>query len=143
MKHAIVAHRHSSEYLIHKCWARKPANVIREFITAYTQEGQIVLDPFCGSGVSVIEALRLGREALGIDVNPIAYTLTSVSTRPLNHARLRALWEAVLADWTELCATIVNALPTWIGLDQHEITSVMRRAAFVTPETYGHQSIPG
>ena len=34
-------------------------------------EGTAVLDPFCGSGTSLVEAVRLGLDAIGIDLNPL------------------------------------------------------------------------
>lgn len=40
--------------------------------------GDHVLDPFCGSGTTLVEARRLGRSAVGIDINPVA-TLTAKS----------------------------------------------------------------
>ncbi|MFQ6062383.1 MAG: DNA methyltransferase, partial [Methanosarcinales archaeon] len=33
---------------MHKYWARKPHNVVAEYIKKYSEEGEIVLDPFCG-----------------------------------------------------------------------------------------------
>lgn len=43
-----------------------------DFIEKYTQKGEIILDPFLGSGVSVTEAVFNGRKGLGVDVNPSA-----------------------------------------------------------------------
>lgn len=37
-----------------------------------TQPGDTVLDPFCGSGTTLLEAQRLGRRSIGIDVNPVS-----------------------------------------------------------------------
>ena len=69
--HALVAKTHTSLYLMHKYWARKPHNVVSAYIRNYSEEGETVLDPFCGSGVTVIEALKLGRKAIAIDLDPI------------------------------------------------------------------------
>ena len=63
-------------YALHKYWSKKPYNVIRHFILKYTDEGDIVLDPFCGSGISIIEALLTNRKAIGIDINPSAIFIT-------------------------------------------------------------------
>lgn len=44
--------------------------------------GTAVLDPFCGSGVTLVEAQRAGTSSVGIDVNPVACLLSRVKTRP-------------------------------------------------------------
>ena len=61
---------------IHKYWSRKPWSVIDHFINTYSQVGQTVLDPFCGSGVIGLQALKAGRNFIGSDLNPFAVRLT-------------------------------------------------------------------
>ena len=39
----------------------------REAIEAFTQPGETVLDPFCGGGTTLVEAVSLGRRAAGLD----------------------------------------------------------------------------
>jgi DNA methylase len=41
-----------------------------------------VCDPFCGSGTVLVEARRMGRNALGIDLNPLAIQLSLLKTQP-------------------------------------------------------------
>lgn len=45
--------------------------------------GQTVLDPFCGSGTTLIEALRMGCNAIGIDANPLACLISRAKTYKL------------------------------------------------------------
>jgi len=47
-----------------------PIYIIQELIKLLTQEGDFVLDPFCGSGTSCIAARNLNRNYLGIEINP-------------------------------------------------------------------------
>jgi SAM-dependent methyltransferase len=100
----LIAEKHSTEYLIHKYWARKPANVVRALISRYTEEGDLVLDPFCGSGVSLIEAARLGRPAIGIDVSPVAALVSRVATQFVDREAVREAWQSLLQAWLPLCA---------------------------------------
>ncbi len=86
--YAIIAQAHTPMYLIHKYWARKPHNVVSEYIRHYSKEGEIVLDPFGGSGVTAIEAIKAGRKAISIDLNPmsafiIENTLSQVNPREI------------------------------------------------------------
>jgi SAM-dependent methyltransferase len=67
---------HPPRYRLHKYWARKPHNVVKAHIAHYTLPGDIVLDPFCGSGVTIAESLLAGRKAVGIDLNPLAVEVT-------------------------------------------------------------------
>mgnify|MGYP002383880148 CR=1 FL=1 len=66
-------------YAMHKYWGKKPFNEISKFIERYTAENEVVLDSFCGSGVTLIEALRANRKCIGVDLNPIAMLLSKVS----------------------------------------------------------------
>lgn len=71
-------------YLMHKFWARKPHNIVRKYLESYSKEGEIVIDPFCGSGVTPTEAIKLGRKAIGIDLNPLAVFVTRMTILPIN-----------------------------------------------------------
>jgi len=69
-------------YAFHKYWGKKPAEPIAYLISHLCPKNGLVIDPFLGSGVSAIEALRLGRRVVGIDLNPAAVRLTRMLVRP-------------------------------------------------------------
>ncbi len=79
LNHAFVAKTYIGMYNLHKYWARKPANVIDEYIKTYSKPDEIILDPFVGSGTTALEALRLGRKAVAFDLNPIATLITKMT----------------------------------------------------------------
>jgi SAM-dependent methyltransferase len=52
------------------------------FIRKYSEKGEVVLDPFCGSGTTALEAALLGRIAIAADANPIAILLARAKIDP-------------------------------------------------------------
>ncbi|MEM0157973.1 MAG: DNA methyltransferase [Thermoplasmataceae archaeon] len=51
-------------------WGNFVPQIPFQLISRYTKPGDWVIDPFCGSGTTLIEAARLGRNSVGIDINP-------------------------------------------------------------------------
>lgn len=49
---------------------QKPVELAAHFIRLHTRPGDLVLDPFCGSGSTGVAALQLARRFIGIDVDP-------------------------------------------------------------------------
>lgn len=64
-----AAKRH---YGVHPYFTRRPFNVVRRYIEHYSREGDRVLDPFGGSGVTAIEAFLSNRTGIQNDINPLA-----------------------------------------------------------------------
>jgi hypothetical protein len=60
-------------------------------VASFIAEGGTVLDPFCGSGTVLVEAMLLGRNATGTDLNPLAVTLARAKTRARPGGELGAL----------------------------------------------------
>ncbi len=60
-------------YNLHPYWSKKPFDAIAKSVSQFTREGEIVLDPFCGSGSTLVGAYQAGRRALGLDLSPAAF----------------------------------------------------------------------
>jgi 16S rRNA G966 N2-methylase RsmD len=82
-------------YLWHKYWSRKTWNVVGEFIKTYCPEGGIVFDPFAGSGVTAMEALKNGRRVIVCDLNPIATEIIRLTIKPVNEIHLYEAFKRV------------------------------------------------
>ncbi len=52
------------------------------FLNRYTQKGDVVLDPFCGGGTTLLSANLLGRVAYGSDLNPLALAMSEAKVTP-------------------------------------------------------------
>jgi DNA modification methylase len=63
---------HNAPYKIHRYFARRPWNAFDAMIEALTKPGDIVLDPFAGGGTTIYESAKLGRAAIGCDINPLS-----------------------------------------------------------------------
>ena len=47
----------------------KPESLMIELVMQFTDEGETILDPFAGSGTTLVAAKRLGRKAVGIEIS--------------------------------------------------------------------------
>ena len=98
----------SPEKLTHYIF-RYPAKfhppVVRTLIKQYSKQGDVVADPFCGSGTLMVEALTLGRHAIGSDVDPLAVFVSRVKTRLMPERRLNACAKELLTGLNDLKRT--------------------------------------
>jgi len=95
INHVVLAKGHPRRHLNHKFWARKPHNVVEEYIKHYSKKGEIVLDPFVGSGITAVEALVLERKAIAIDLNPIAAFITEMVAKPADIEGIKEAYEKI------------------------------------------------
>ncbi len=99
-----VTDRKRTDYLTHGLFpypARFIPQIPRYFIKEYMHNHHAVLDPFCGSGTTLVESRLLGYNSYGIELNPLGRLLTQVKTTPVDTTVLsRALkgLPAYLAD---------------------------------------------
>lgn len=79
-------------YLTHNFFSY-PAKFIpqfpREIINTLSERGETVLDPFCGSGTTLVEAKLLGRNSIGVDINPIATLASKVKTTIITSSQIK------------------------------------------------------
>lgn len=83
---------------IHRYPAKFIPQIPRFCIESWSKVGDAVLDPFMGSGTTLLEAYIMGRNSYGIDIHPLAKLIAKVKTTPLEPSRLRAVSEKLLAN---------------------------------------------
>jgi DNA modification methylase len=93
--HAVVAKPHTPIYKMHRYFARRPWSVFRSLIEHYSNPGSIILDPFCGGGVTVVEGLRLGRKVIGVDINPLATFITRMEVIDVDLDEIRVAFKQI------------------------------------------------
>ena len=72
-------HPYSSKYI---------PQIPNQLISKFTEKNDLVLDTFMGSGTTLVESKILGRNAIGIDVNPLACLISKVKTTTLKKSEL-------------------------------------------------------
>ena len=92
----IVATKGSASYRAHTYHTKVPPEGIVPFVERFSRAGDVVLDPFCGSGMTGVAALSAGRRALLVDLSPAAtFIAANYCARP-DPARLRREAASVL-----------------------------------------------
>jgi len=86
---------HTSMYNWHKFWSRKTWNVVAEFIKTYSPENGIVFDPFAGSGVIAMEALKHNRRVIVCDILPVATEIIRLTIKPVSTTKLLEAYKRI------------------------------------------------
>lgn len=105
---------------IHPYPAKFIPQIPGHLVANLSTRGELVFDPFGGSGTTALEALRLGRRSLSVDANPLAAIIGRVKTGRLDRqaaAELRALRgtiETRLDDLGEEPKSLVEEFEDWV-----------------------------
>lgn len=95
----------NTSYLTHSLHpypAKFPPQLPKKILEDYAIKGQTVLDPFCGSGTTLIEARIFGVNAIGVDVNGLSVLLSQVKATPLSEKQFTFVKEFVVEVETKI-----------------------------------------
>ena len=106
---------------------QKPEALLERIISASSNEGDVVLDPFCGCGTAMAAAQKMGRQWLGIDITHLAVALMknrlrtafdlepgrdyAVVGEPQDAGSARALWEQDPFQFQFWAVSLLEAQP--------------------------------
>ncbi len=76
--------------------------IARALLDSYTSAGDTVLDPFCGSGTLLVEALTRDRHSIGVDIDPVAAFVARAKVHAYSIRRLERLAETLEAELAPL-----------------------------------------
>jgi 16S rRNA G966 N2-methylase RsmD len=86
----IRAGKNTQIYSVHSYSTKVPYQAIVPFITQFTEVDELVLDPFCGSGMTGVAAVLLGRRARLSDIAPAAIHIASNYVMPCDARAFRS-----------------------------------------------------
>ncbi|MCX6150991.1 MAG: type I restriction enzyme HsdR N-terminal domain-containing protein [Ignavibacteriales bacterium] len=102
---------------VHGYFTKQAWNVVRTYINNFSKPGDLVLDPFGGSGVTAVEALMTDRKAIHIDLNPMSVFIVENMIAPVEIHKLSEAFDRVKNSFEKDCPTtkaeIKKALQTY------------------------------
>lgn len=129
---------HPEDRAVHE-WYRfvlsYPPHLVRHYVESFgLRPGARLLDPFCGTGTTLVEAKKLGLEGVGVEANPLAHFASAVKTdwavcpdgllehaRAVGRAAEAALWVDGLADESFGGAGIPSAALRTLPAEQFDL----------------------
>ena len=94
--------------------------LVNFLIDVYGREGDVVFDPFCGSGVTLLQAAINGYESIGFDINPLAVLIARAKTTTYRNEKL-------IEEFNDLKDSVHrNTLPLF-GDDRRDIPPIKNR----------------
>ncbi len=84
---------------VHGYFTKQSWNVVAEYIKNFSKPGDLVLDPFGGSGITAIEAMMNNRKAINIDLNPMAVFIVQALITPVKISELAEAFERVINEY--------------------------------------------
>lgn len=91
------------------------SSIAKDLITNFSPEGGLIADPFAGSGTVLLEAVRLGRRAFGVDISPYAALLSKAKLSApdtLEEALLKA--DRMLISAKRKPSPDLRKIPSWV-----------------------------
>ncbi|MBI3123692.1 MAG: type I restriction enzyme HsdR N-terminal domain-containing protein [Ignavibacteriales bacterium] len=84
---------------VHGYFTKQSWNVVAEYIKNFSKPGDLVLDPFGGSGVTPIEAMMNNRKAISVDLNPMAVFIVQSLIAPVRQEEFAEAYEKVKIEY--------------------------------------------
>lgn len=108
------------------------SRMVRVLIELYSNPGDTVFDPFCGSGVVPFEAVLMGRNAIANDLSPYAYTITKGKlSSPASKSEALLQARELINEVERLAPAVdVESVPAWVKEFFHPRTLKEILAAF-------------
>ena len=94
--HKQTAKRH---FGVHGYFTKQAWDIVQTYIKNFTLPGDVVLDPFGGSGVTAIEAMMTNRRAINVDLNPMAVFLVESLVAPVSRMKFAEAFYSIKKEY--------------------------------------------
>ena len=114
--------------------------IARRLIEDYkTADTQLIFDPYCGSGTSLVEAKLQGIPSIGTDLNPLARLLSTVKSNVYDVTKLRQARSFFITKlFTNYHSSINIELPTFDNMDYWFSKEVIHKLAYIKDLIFNH-----
>ena len=82
----------------HSYHTKVPYRAIQKYIEHFSEPGDIIADPFCGTGMTALSAASLDRRAIVSDLSPYATFIAYNYCRTIDQGELERTWKSILAS---------------------------------------------
>lgn len=89
-------HRYSAKYI---------PQIPNYLISNFSEKADLILDNFMGSGTTLVESKILGRNAIGVDINPLACLISKVKTTNIEDSDLKEILDKMTQSKTMILKT--------------------------------------
>jgi DNA modification methylase len=84
---------------VHGYFTKQSWNIVAEYIKNFSKPGDLVLDPFGGSGITAVEAMMNNRKAINIDLNPMAVFIVQSLVAPVKISSLAEAFDRIKREF--------------------------------------------
>lgn len=129
--------RKDTAYITHG-YHRYPAKFIPQIVSRladkYTNEGDLIVDPFGGCGTTLVESKVIGRPSIAVDINPVAVLITKAKITPIDPIKIEKEFVAIQKRLETYSADTKVKAPDHERIDYWFKPEEKRRLAFVFAE---------
>ena len=135
----VTAHTHGFHKYPAKFIPHIPKWAINKYLTGLKRK--TILDPFCGSGTTLVEGLLAGHNVIGIDIDPLSCLISKVKTTNINASELNEVSDWLVkeinkkkrGEFKPECETIEH----WFPKETINKLSIIRTLINQIPERFG------
>jgi len=129
--------RKDTAYITHG-YHRYPAKFIPQIVSRlaekYTNEGDLIVDPFGGCGTTLVESKVMGRPSVGVDINPVAVLITKAKITPIDPQKIEKAFAILKAKLDTYSKDTKVKAPEHERIDYWFKPEEKRKLAFIFAE---------